>query len=161
MYSLLLISCGSSKTTLKPDYYQVYSKQLGVQLTGTEDLKLMKVLVSWLGTPYKYGGKTKSGSDCSGFVGAVYSEVYAKFLHRRSRDMIQDVKVIRQSNLKSGDLVFFKTTSKRYISHVGIYLADNKFIHASNRGVVVNDLDEAYYKKAYYKSGRVRSLDIE
>ena len=138
------------------DFYSLYSNKLNIALTGIEDKKLIEVVADWKGTAYLYGGNNKTGVDCSGFVGAVYQEVYNKKLHRRSRDMLLDVKIIKKSELHLGDLIFFKTGGKSYVSHVGIYIADNKFIHAASRGVVVNDLNDTYYRKAYYKSGRVK-----
>jgi len=153
--SFLLSSCGGHKKTTSSNFYTIYSKKLGVKLTGKENKKLIKTLASWKGTPYRYGGRKRSGSDCSGFVGAVYVEVYKKYLHRSSRDMLKDVRTIRKSKLKAGDLVFFKTSGRR-VSHVGIYVADNKFMHAASTGVIVSDLKEKYYKRTYYKSGKVK-----
>ena len=150
---MLISSCGINKSS--KNFYAVYSTKLGVKLDGKEDKKLIKSMAEWKGTPYKYGGTTRRGTDCSGFVGSVYREVYNKKLHRTSRDMIKDVRKIRKSKLETGDLIFFKTSGRK-ISHVGIYIADNKFIHAASKGVVVNDLDQTYYKKAYYKSGKVK-----
>ena len=155
LFPILLTSCGTTKKQSNKDFYSYYSRKLGVNLTGKEDKKLIKVMAEWKGTRYKYGGTSKSGTDCSGFVGSVYSEVYGKKLHRTSRDMIKDVRKISKKNLDTGDLIFFKTSGRK-ISHVGIYVADNKFIHAASKGVVVNDLDQSYYKKAYYKSGKVK-----
>jgi len=150
---LIVSSCSINKSN--KNFYTVYSTKLGVKLDGKEDKKLIKSMVDWKGTPYRYGGTTKKGTDCSGFVSSIYKEVYNKKLHRTSRDMIKDVRKIRKSNLETGDLIFFKTRGRK-ISHVGIYIADNKFIHAASKGVVINDLDQAYYKKAYYKSGKVK-----
>jgi len=150
---LIVSSCNINKSN--KNFYSVYSKKLGVKLEGKENKKLIKSMAAWKGTPYKYGGTTKKGTDCSGFVSTIYKEVYNKKLHRRSRDMIKDVRIIRKSKLKTGDLIFFKTRGRK-ISHVGIYIADNKFIHAASKGVVVNNLDQAYYKKTYYKSGKVK-----
>jgi lipoprotein Spr/probable lipoprotein NlpC len=150
----LTTSCGSVQKD--KNFYAYYSKKLGINLTGKENKKLIKTVAGWKGTPYKYGGTTKSGTDCSGFVSQIYKEVYGIKLHRTSRDMYKnDVKRISKNNLKCGDLVFFKTSGKK-VSHVGIYIADNKFIHAASKGVVVNSLDDSYYKKTYYKSGRVK-----
>jgi len=147
-------SCGSAQKD--KDFYAYYSKKLGINLTGKENKDLIKTVSEWKGTPYKYGGTTKSGTDCSGFVSSVYQEVYHKKLHRSSKDMYKyDVNKISKKNLKAGDLIFFKTSGKK-VSHVGIYIADNKFIHAASKGVMVNDLDDTYYKKTYYKSGRVK-----
>jgi len=152
---ILLVSCGTSQKANNKNFYAIYSKKLGVNLTGKEDKKLIKTMAEWKGTRYKYGGTTKSGTDCSGFVSSVYREVYGKKLHRSSKDMIKDVRKISKRKLETGDLIFFKTRGRK-ISHVGIYIADNKFIHAASKGVVVNDLDQTYYKKAYYKSGKVK-----
>ena len=151
--TLIFSSCGINKAN--KNFYTVYSKKLGVKLEGKEDKKLIKSMAEWKGTPYRYGGTTKRGTDCSGFVSTIYKEVYNKKLHRSSRDMIKDVRKIRKSRLETGDLIFFKTRGRK-ISHVGIYIADNKFIHAASKGVVVNDLDQSYYKKTYYKAGKVK-----
>ena len=155
IFTVFLASCGSAQKQSNKNFYAVYSNKLGVNLTGKEDKKLIKAMAEWKGTKYRYGGTTKSGVDCSGFVGSIYREVYGKKLHRTSYDMIKDVRKISKKNLETGDLIFFKTSGKK-ISHVGIYIADNKFIHAASKGVVINDLNQSYYKKAYYKSGRVK-----
>jgi len=135
--------------------YRLYSDKLGVTFKGSEDLKLVSCLSEWLGTPYKYGGNTRQGTDCSGMVSAVFKEVYNINMYRNSADQLKNVKVIDKSELRAGDLVFFKIYNDT-ISHVGIYLGENKFIHSSTRkGVVVNSLEEDYYKKCYFTSGRV------
>ncbi len=135
--------------------YKIYSEKLGVKLIGNEDKKLIECLTEWIGVPYKYGGNTKQGTDCSGMVLSVYKEAYNINMYRSSADQLKNVKQIEKSELKAGDLVFFKITGEK-VSHVGIYLGENKFIHASTkRGVVVNSLDEDYYKKYYFTSGRV------
>ncbi|MBN1252105.1 MAG: C40 family peptidase [Bacteroidales bacterium] len=151
---LILNSCGVTNNNTK-NFYAIYSQKLGVQLNGNEDKKFIKAISDWKGTPYRYGGTSRKGTDCSGFVSSIYKEVYNKNLHRNSLDMLKDVKKISKKNLKTGDLIFFKTSGKK-VSHVGIYIADNKFIHAASKGVVINDLDQEYYKKAYYKSGKVK-----
>ena len=103
------------------------------------------------------GATLKKGCDCSGFVSQVYKAVYGKSLERNSaaiRD--KNCSKIRRSQLRTGDLVFFKTGSSRKINHVGIYLKDNKFIHASSsKGVIVSSLEEKYYIRTYVCSGRV------
>jgi lipoprotein Spr/probable lipoprotein NlpC len=154
--SFVLSSCGTSKKATTVDFYSVYSQKLGVELKGYEDKDLIKSMAAWKGTPYKYAAQTKSGTDCSGFVTSVYNEVYGKKLQRSSYDMVNDVKFINKDNMKAGDIVFFKISGKK-ISHVGIYIADNKFIHAATKnGVVVDDLNQDYYKKSFYRAGRVK-----
>lgn len=109
----------------------------------------------WVGTRYRYSGETKKGIDCSGFVGEMYKTVYCITLTGGSADYFTRVTPIEKSDLKEGDMVFFKIKKNR-ISHVGIYLGNNKFAHASVRtGVIVSDLDEAYYKKYFFKGGRL------
>lgn len=151
-----LNSCGTSKKLVNSDFYSIYSQKLGVDLKGDEDKELIKTMAEWKGTPYKYASNTKRGTDCSGFVTSVYDEVYGKKLQRSSYDMVKDVSFISKKNMKTGDILFFKISGKK-ISHVGIYIADNKFIHAATKtGVVINDLNQEYYKKSFYKAGRVK-----
>jgi cell wall-associated NlpC family hydrolase len=153
---ILVCSCGTSKSFTKSDSYTAYSQKLGVKLNGTEDIELLKSMVEWKGVPYKYGGSSKKGTDCSGFVGSVYKEVYGKQLKRTSVDMVENVRFVSKKELKAGDILFFKINSRK-ISHVGIYIANNKFIHASTKnGVVVSDLSQDYYADSFYKGGRVR-----
>jgi murein DD-endopeptidase / murein LD-carboxypeptidase len=109
----------------------------------------------WAGTRYRYGGHAKSGIDCSGFVSQMYESSYCIHLSGGSKDIWQTVMPVEKINLQEGDIVFFKI-KKGQISHVGIYLGNNKFAHASvKQGVIVSDLDEAYYKKYFFKGGRV------
>ncbi|MBK7182297.1 MAG: C40 family peptidase [Bacteroidetes bacterium] len=110
----------------------------------------------WVGTRYKYSGESKKGIDCSGFVSEMYQKVYCINLTGGSKDIYTQVKEkeIEKSELKEGDILFFKIR-KGQISHVGIYLGNNKFAHASvHSGVIISDLDEAYYKKYFFKGGR-------
>ena|ERR1035437_2766608 len=110
----------------------------------------------WVGTRYKYAGKTKKGIDCSGFVSEMYRNTYCINLGGGSRDIWPTVTPIEKDNLQEGDILFFKI-KKGQISHVGIYLGNNKFAHASVAyGVIISDLDEEYYKKYFFKGGRVQ-----
>ena len=122
---------------------------------GIGNASLKKEVDQWLGVPYKYGGTTKQGVDCSGFCGNVFKNVYNVSLGRSAQDIFDQSKPVNRSALKEGDLVFFKINSSR-VSHVGIYLSDNKFVHAStSRGVIISDLGEAYWTKYYFASGRI------
>ncbi|MFH0867037.1 MAG: NlpC/P60 family protein [Bacteroidota bacterium] len=161
----LVLACNPSKkihksgnsSTVPADAYKTYSKTFGVDFTGSEDKKLLDELSTWIGVPYVYGGESKTGTDCSGLVQTVFKTVYNISLYRTAFDLAKNCDSVNKKNLKSGDLVFFKINSTK-ISHVGIYLASNKFIHASSKGVMVSDLAEAYYTKYYYSAGRVKSL---
>ncbi|MCW3085415.1 MAG: hypothetical protein JWP12_2781 [Bacteroidetes bacterium] len=109
----------------------------------------------WIGTRYKYSGETKKGIDCSGFVSKMYANAYCINLAGGSRDIWTTVTPIEKTDLKEGDLLFFKI-KKGQISHIGIYLGNNKFAHASvQTGVTISDLDEEYYKKRFFKGGRL------
>ncbi len=115
---------------------------------------LYKISYDWMGTHYKYSGKSAKGIDCSGFAKIIYREAFHDTLSGGSADIAQRVNLIPKDNLKTGDLVFFKIKRKR-VSHVGVYLGNNKFVHAAVKGgVQINDLNEAYYKRYFYKGGR-------
>jgi peptidoglycan DL-endopeptidase LytE len=107
----------------------------------------------YIGVPYKWGGTTPKGFDCSGFVTYVYKE-FGVTLPRTAEKQYQHGEKIAKNELESGDLVFF-ATYKKTASHAGIYIGDNKFIHASSsKGVMISELDESYWKKRYLGARR-------
>ena len=109
----------------------------------------------WVGTRYKYSGKNKKGIDCSGFVSEMYKNTYCIDLNGSSGSIYTQVKPVGKDDLQEGDILFFKI-KRNQISHVGVYLGNNKFAHASvHSGVIVSDLDEQYYKRYFYKGGRL------
>ncbi len=126
------------------------------------DTKQQKILLdtafSYLGTPYRHGGVTRKGMDCSGFVSTTFKSI-AVPLSRSSQEMATQGRKIRLENVQVGDLLFFKTTRRNRISHVGMVVdvdGDVKFIHSSSkRGVVISSLSDAYYKKAFRMAKRV------
>ncbi len=132
------------------------TESLGFRPSADSDLILLWEVSGWLGTPYRYGGKSRKGIDCSGLVLIIYRDVYDIELKRRTIDMAQHSRKIRNpENLDEGDLVFFRIDG-RTISHVGIYLGDDRFVHASSsRGVVINNLDEPYYSERFAFGGRI------
>jgi murein DD-endopeptidase / murein LD-carboxypeptidase len=139
-------------------FYANYSKKWGVKLDGDENKKIIESIDSWLGTPYKYGGMSKSGIDCSGFTLNVYKESCNIKLNRSAADQVNNVYLIDKDKLKFGDLVFFKISGNK-VSHVGIYINDSKFVHASTKkGVTISDLNDAYYKKYFYKGGKIKKI---
>lgn len=136
-------------------FYTNYEKKWGVKLEGNENKKIIESIDNWLGTPYKYGSMSKSGTDCSGFTKNVYKEACNIELNRSAADQVKDVTLIDKDKLKFGDLVFFKISGNK-VSHVGIYINDSKFVHASTKkGVTISDLNDAYYKKYFYKGGKI------
>lgn len=135
----------------------VYSNSLGYDIDHINNPRLYEQVKQWLGTPYHYSGESKNGIDCSGFVCRVYKDVYERVLSGSSRDIHKLTEKIREDELREGDLVFFKIRKSR-VSHVGIYLGQNKFAHASvQRGVIISDLSEEYYQKYFYSAGRIKS----
>ena len=132
--------------------------RLDIKLGRHENKKLYKELKRWLGTPYTYAGHTcGEGTDCTGMVMEVYHEVFGIKVQRNSAKILEEnCKVIDLNDLREGDLVFFCTNGDGRVSHVGIYLKDNKFVHAStSRGVTVDDLRQNYYTTHFYAAGRV------
>ena len=114
----------------------------------------------YLGAPYRAGGMTYSGFDCSGFVNTVFAENNIK-LTRRSADQAKEGVGINIENVKHGDLLFFATAGGKRVSHVGIVHTitndgEIKFIHAStSKGVIISSLEEAYWDKAFLFARRV------
>ncbi|MRX72269.1 NlpC/P60 family protein [Bacillus lacus] len=105
-------------------------------------------------TPYKYGGTTPKGFDCSGFVGYSYKKSVGSALPRTASDMYKKGKTVSKSQLKKGDLVFF-STNRKGVSHVGIYVGNNQFIHASSsKGVTVDKMSNSYWKTKYVGAKR-------
>ncbi|MGB0937574.1 MAG: NlpC/P60 family protein [Colwellia sp.] len=115
---------------------------------------LYSQLYSWKGTPYKLGGKSKSGIDCSAFVQNTYRTKLGYQLPRSTEAMAETGKEVDLSELKAGDLVFFKTGIKT--NHVGVYLEKGKFMHAStSKGVMMSAMDNDYWKDVFWQARRV------
>lgn len=137
---------------LAKDYF---SQIMGVAVSATSNLKLYQFIYDWIGTPYRLGGDNKNGVDCSGFAYQLYDKVFNTVIANNSRNIFSMVNPIDKTDLKEGDLVFFKIHSSA-ISHIGVYIGDNKFAHASSsRGVMISNLSEPYWQRYYYKGGRL------
>jgi cell wall-associated NlpC family hydrolase len=135
-----------------------YSVLLNTEVEQLENSVLLEHVDEWYGTKYRMGGTSKSGIDCSAFVQAVYLSAFAVSLPRTARDQYRTSHIISATELKEGDLVFFNTRGG--VSHVGIYLQNNKFIHASSsQGVTVSDMFDPYYLKRYIGAGRIDKPD--
>jgi lipoprotein Spr len=141
----------AEQESLAKDYL---SQIMGVAVSATSNMKLFHFVYDWIGTPYRFGGSSRRGIDCSAFTKQLYSDVFNLTIRRSSRDIFSMVNPVSKDDLKEGDLVFFKIHS-RSISHVGIYLGNNRFAHASSKGVAISSLDDAYYSRYFYKGGRL------
>ncbi|RZK22168.1 MAG: NlpC/P60 family protein [Hymenobacter sp.] len=140
--------------------YGYYGQTLGVKLAQTENKSLLQTIVDWIGTPYSFGASSRRGTDCSGFVTQVYKKVYGITLTHSSRAMFGSAKRVAKNDMKAGDLVFF-SHGRGNIYHVGIYLKDGKFAHsATNGGVMVSSLNQAYYHRNFYAAGRVEGTEL-
>ena len=160
LLSLLPLLLGSCRTVAPAYDYQELARaslRLGIDIDMKDNHALYVESGHWIGVPYRGGGTTKRGVDCSGLTSAIYKKVYRKSLERNSDDQRKkDCRKVKKSKLKEGDLVFFHNgRKKKRATHVGIYLKDRKFIHAStSQGVIISTLDEEYWKKHWLSGGR-------
>jgi cell wall-associated NlpC family hydrolase len=133
-----------------------YSIQMDIAVEEINNIPLLQKIDEWWGTPYALGGSSKRGVDCSYFTLDVMNAIYNTNLKRTAAEQYTQSEKIDWSDLKEGDLIFFKTDASRSITHVGIYMTNNKFAHAStSQGVTISDLSEPYWQKRLYSLGRV------
>ncbi len=143
--AFFLISGGCSSHRPKYNLKNKYSKPGNKELFKKMDAEIK----SYLGAPYKYGGLSRSGLDCSGLVYKVYKNVTGITLPRQTKNMFRAGYPVNNGFWKYGDLLFFSTNG-RGISHVGIYINDKKFAHVSKQnGTIISSLDDSYYAKRF------------
>jgi hypothetical protein len=162
--AFLFFSCSTTRQIERKQSNEVYEK-LGLDKDRKDNFALYREAASWLHVPHVNGGKSRNGTDCSFLVYSIYKTVYHKIVERNSADILnKNCKKIRRNRLQEGDLVFFSTSSrsKTRVSHVGIYLKENKFLHASSsKGVIVSNLNENYYRRTWVSGGRVPSTMLK
>lgn len=155
--ALLLTACGSKKSALIDRAIDRAEVKLGLSVGRSDYFPLYLEVADWLGTPYRMGGTTRRGVDCSGFVQQIVDAAYGQKLRRTTREqMDHSGRRIARRQLREGDLVFFSTArSRRRPDHVGIYLKDGRFAHASSsRGVCLSSLDEDYWDQCFLQAVR-------
>ncbi|EPG64502.1 C40 family peptidase [Leptospira wolffii] len=144
-----------AKSPSEKDLKQFFSEKWKIEIGSEDNLELYRGAFQWYGTPHKDNGKDESGIDCSTLASKLVQKAYSKNISGSSENIAEQVKSISESSLKEGDLVFFNIYGKK-ISHMGVYLKDRKFVHASvTKGVTVNSLDEEYYKTRFVRAGRL------
>ena len=133
-----------------------YANLLGVAPTELTNTLLLSQMEKWYGTQYCFGGSTDSCIDCSSFTQVLLRDVYNVKIPRNAQQQFDACTKIEVENLKEGDLVFFNTVSaSMIITHVGVFVCNNKFVHAStSKGVTISDLSEKYFAKALRGAGR-------
>lgn len=135
-----------------------YSLLLDVEVELLKNMNLLRIIEDWYGTRYRYGGSNKSGIDCSALMQVFFASLYGIALPRTAKMQYDYSRTISRTELKEGDLLFFNTTGG--VSHVGMYLTNNKFVHASSsNGVTVSDMFEPYYANRLIGVGRVLPED--
>ncbi|ARU87940.1 C40 family peptidase [Pseudomonas sp. M30-35] len=144
------------------DFTDALAEQKSYQLPQLAD-SILEHGLSLVGTRYRWGGSTvKSGFDCSGFIGYLFEEEAGMQLPRSTREMINiDAPIVKRDELEPGDLVFFSTNGRGRVSHAGIYLGDDRFIHSASRrsgGVRVDSLQSPYWKRTYMEAKRALAM---
>ena len=158
MAALLFFLSGCSPKT-QVVYIPMEKRNTGTELSVSDKetvLLLKRHYERWRGTPYVDGGMSASGMDCSGFTVVAFRELFGVSLPRTAGEQAVSGREVTRDALKPGDLVFFQTG--RWKRHVGIYLSDEQFIHASlSRGVTLSSLDDSYWQKKYWQARRLSS----
>lgn len=177
VFAFLMISCGGTKEVVNVTYSDVeeqvtllpiqeeYGRLLNVKPEEITNIPLYEFIDDWMNTPYKLGGETKKGIDCSSFTQLLYIEVFKKYIERTAQKQFDSEHISKfrgKEFLQEGDFIFFKTpnTTNREITHVGIYLKGNKFINATSYkgsngagGVKLDDLTNPFWEKRFVAGG--------
>jgi lipoprotein Spr len=136
---------------------------LNREVESINNFELFNFINQWWSTRYRFGGSDENGIDCSSFTEKLLANVYGSSVPRTSKEQFLSCKKVATKELVEGDLVFFNTRSSRRrrksISHVGLYLGNNYFVHSSvSEGVTINSLNDEYYRKKFISGGRINPL---
>lgn len=136
-----------------------FSVLIGVPVENLSNINLLDAMDKWWGTKYCLGGSTENCLDCSAFTQILMRDVFHVNLPRTAQEQYNTSSKVPDRNLQEGDLVFFHTAGKgrKNITHVGVYLQNNKFVHAATSGgVMISDLNEKYWEPKYRGGGRIK-----
>lgn len=166
LVATVFTACSSSRHTTKTEekeeapssvMQKKYAKLIDVSPKDITNKELYTFIDKWLGTKYKYGAQENTGIDCSGFTQLLYDAVYKKKISRTSAQQYSDSKHIgSRDKLEEGDLVFFTTVKGKKISHVGVYLQNDRFINATNGGVLISDMNLKYWADRFVAGGKLQ-----
>ena len=181
-FCFLLLACSSSKKTASTGNDQIiinttgkstagsgmydtlqrkYAAYLKVEPNQITNIKLYQFIDQWLNTPYKWGGTSKKGVDCSSLIQQLLQNVYEISIPRTSVEQFFAKWINKfgsKQHLAEGDLVFFRTDETKVVSHVGLYLGNRMFVNSSSsKGVSIANLDDPYWKRLYVGAGRVNT----
>ncbi|RZK48668.1 MAG: NlpC/P60 family protein [Pedobacter sp.] len=160
LFLILSISSCAVKKSSQSIYAFEKAKKIEETFKELKNKKLPNFIKEWTGTPYKLGGMDKKGIDCSGFALLLQDQIFGVKLVRRSIEQALQIEPKQVDELKEGDLIFFSFSGKD-IDHVGVYLNNNYFVHASTtRGVIVDDLRLAAYRNSIVKCGSVLKSNL-
>jgi cell wall-associated NlpC family hydrolase len=149
-------SCGSHRRLHTIDSFQMEAADKISDYSEVHDVekRIRDEYMRWKGTPHRLGGNGRGGVDCSGFVRAVYKNAFNVELPRTTKGQLKEGMPVNRDELRAGDLVFFKPPN--YPQHVGIFLRQKAFVHASKRnGVIISQIDQHYWGKYYWTARRI------
>jgi probable lipoprotein NlpC len=165
VFAIVLSACHTRKAVLRREPGEVvkpqaniaekYSALLGVTKNDIQNGRLYAFIEQWMGTPYRFGGEDKSGIDCSGLAQLLEQEVYGITIPRSTAQQIGVIKRKYEEELTEGDLVFFDYDGKKF-SHVGVYLQNGYYVHASaSKGVIITKLHDPFTYKFFSRCGSI------
>jgi cell wall-associated NlpC family hydrolase len=155
----VLAGCGTSEYAGRTSSATEEARRLPPRPASEVESRLLEAAAEWMGTPYRFGGTTTRGVDCSALVRAVYDGAFGLRLTRSTKTQVREGRPVGRHELRSGDLVFFRTGPDQ--RHVGIYLDGDRLLHASSsqNRVMVDDLGREHFQRTYWTARRL--LDVE
>lgn len=153
----LMVGCGSSRSVSTSSSS---SPPPSTETASEAETQLRTAADHWDGAPHEWGGTSKAGVDCSGLVQSVFEDEFRVSLPRTTEQQVHTGQRISRSSLQAGDLVFFRHGRKKY--HVGIYLSNDEFLHASSsEGVTISSLDRTYWTERWWQARRLLTVPAD
>lgn len=155
---LILTGCGTSTGIVGERIPARPAETISTPADAAVEAQILSAADDWMGVPYRFGGTTRDGVDCSAFVRAVYASAYGVRLTRSTRTQVKEGVPVSREALRAGDLVFFRTGHD--LRHVGIYLGRGRMLHASSSKdrVLVDDFNQDYFQRTYWTARRLIDL---